>query len=145
VVIAERRLRPDDHLFAGRRGGVMHPNNSRKRIWVPAVVDAGLQDPLPTRHALRHGAVAIWIAAGEVDRTSWLVGLRIGIRPPFTRCMATWFRQDDSRAALQRFFPLSADAMGPRHACVVAAVQATIQGEVRSHCPTFSEDAVGKV
>jgi integrase len=67
VLIAERRLGPDDHLFAGRRGGVMRPNNWRKRIWVAAVVEAGLQDPLPTPHVLRHGAVAIWIAAGEVD------------------------------------------------------------------------------
>jgi integrase len=45
----------------------MTPDNWRSRIWRPAVERAGIADPQPTPHSLRHTAVALWIAAG-VDR-----------------------------------------------------------------------------
>ena len=42
----------------------MSPDNWRARVWRPAVERAGLADPKPTPHALRHTAVALWIGAG---------------------------------------------------------------------------------
>lgn len=62
--IDERGLGLDDWLFAGPRGGPMDPAAWRARVWRPAVDDAGLADPQPTPHALRHTAVALWIGAG---------------------------------------------------------------------------------
>ena len=67
AMIDERGLGPNDWLFTGRDGGPMTPDNWRSRTWRPAVERAGICDPQPTPHALRHTAVAIWIAAG-VDR-----------------------------------------------------------------------------
>jgi integrase len=67
AMIDERGLGPNDWLFTGRDGGPMTPDNWRSRIWRPAVERAGIADPQPTPHSLRHTAVAIWIAAG-VDR-----------------------------------------------------------------------------
>ena len=65
--IARLGLGPDDLVWAGRRGGPLRPNNFRDRFWGPAVAAAGLAEPLPTPHALRHTAVARWIAAGVTD------------------------------------------------------------------------------
>ena len=62
--IDERGLSLDDWLFAGPHGGPMSPDNWRARVWRPAVERAGLADPKPTPHALRHTAVALWIGAG---------------------------------------------------------------------------------
>jgi len=67
AMIDQRGLGPNDWLFTGRDGGPMTPDNWRSRIWRPAVERAGIADPQPTPHSLRHTAVAIWIAAG-VDR-----------------------------------------------------------------------------
>jgi len=67
AMIDERGLGPNDWMFTGRDGGPMTPDNWRSRIWRPAVERAGICDPQPTPHSLRHTAVAIWIAAG-VDR-----------------------------------------------------------------------------
>jgi len=67
AMIDQRCLGPNDWLFTGRDGGPMTPDNWRSRIWRPAVERAGIADPQPTPHSLRHTAVAIWIAAG-VDR-----------------------------------------------------------------------------
>jgi integrase len=64
VHIDERGLSLDDWLFSGRRGGPMDPAVWRSRVWRPAVERAGLADPKPTPHALRHTAVALWIGAG---------------------------------------------------------------------------------
>jgi integrase len=55
MLIAERRLRPDDHLFAGRRGGGDASQQLEQTEWVPAVLDAGLKDPLPTERSSRWG------------------------------------------------------------------------------------------
>lgn len=66
--LAERRSvlehGPDDFVWQGPRGGVLRPNAFRGRFWKPAIALAGLADPQPTPHALRHTAVAHWIAAG---------------------------------------------------------------------------------
>jgi integrase len=67
AMIDERGSGPNDWLFTGRDGGPMTPDNWRSRIWRPAVERAGIADPQPTPHSLRHTAVALWIAAG-VDR-----------------------------------------------------------------------------
>jgi integrase len=56
---------PDEApVFVGSKGGQLRPNAFRARVWRPAVLAAGLDTPLPTPHALRHTAVAHWIAAG---------------------------------------------------------------------------------
>ncbi len=67
TMIDERGLGPNDWLFTGRDGGAMTPGNWRNRTWAEAVTKARIADPQPTPHALRHTAVALWIAAG-VDR-----------------------------------------------------------------------------
>ncbi len=64
AMIDERGLRPDDWLFTGRIGGAMTPGNWRNRTWAAAVTKTRIVDPQPTPHALRHTAVALWIAAG---------------------------------------------------------------------------------
>jgi integrase len=65
--VAERlepfRGDPDGFVF-GRDGAPLRPTNYRNRVWRPAVARAGLCAPEPTPHALRHTAVAHWIAAG---------------------------------------------------------------------------------
>jgi integrase len=58
------RGHPDGYVFAAPGGGPLRPNNFRARAWRPAVAVAGLAEPPPTPHALRHSAVAHWIAAG---------------------------------------------------------------------------------
>jgi integrase len=111
--IAQRRLGPDDYLFVGRRGGVMRPNNWRKRIWVPAVLEAGLDDPLPTPHALRHGAVALWIAAGEVDE--YRLARWLGHRNPATvHKMYGHLIPQDTTSTTNRMSELRAEALKAR-------------------------------
>lgn len=58
------RGEPDGFVFTSPRGGPLRPAAFRSRVWRPAVVAAGLSEPLPTPHSLRHAAVAHWIAAG---------------------------------------------------------------------------------
>jgi integrase len=65
--IARRHLRPDDLVFQGKRGGALRPSLFRQRVFKPAMQAGGLAEPLPTPHALRHTAVAHWIAAGVTD------------------------------------------------------------------------------
>lgn len=68
--IARRRLSPDSFLFTGPKGAPLQTGNFRRRVWNPAVSVAGLEGVTP--HAMRHTAVAHWIAAGvdfyEVSR-----------------------------------------------------------------------------
>jgi len=66
-MISERGLRAHDWLFSGTRGAPMDPAVWRARVWRPAVRKAELAEPLPTPHALRHTAVALWIAAGVTE------------------------------------------------------------------------------
>lgn len=56
-----------DLLFGGPRGGPFDPRNFRDRVFNPAVEAAGLAEPLPTPHALRHTAISRWIAGGTTD------------------------------------------------------------------------------
>lgn len=62
--LEERRAAPGELVFRGRDGGPLRPTAFRSRVWRPAVAAAGLAEPAPTPHALRHTAVAHWIAAG---------------------------------------------------------------------------------
>lgn len=62
--IADRGLGPNAWLFAGERGAGLRPNTWRARRWVPAVEAAGLPDPQPHPHAMRHTAIAAWLASG---------------------------------------------------------------------------------
>jgi integrase len=51
-----------DLVFAAPAGGPVRPSLFRRRVWKPAVTEAGLA---PLRlHDLRHTAVAFWIEAG---------------------------------------------------------------------------------
>jgi integrase len=52
----------DGILFPGDKGGYVHGEHFRTKIWHPAVERAGLAPLRP--HDLRHTAVALWIAAG---------------------------------------------------------------------------------
>lgn len=58
---------PDDFVWATPTGAALRPKSWRSRVWRPAVIRAGLADPQPTPHTLRHTAVALWIAAGTTD------------------------------------------------------------------------------
>ena len=60
----EMRGAADGFVFSGPDGGPLRPTNFRGRVWRPAVERAGLSVPEPTPHALRHTAIAHWIAAG---------------------------------------------------------------------------------
>lgn len=81
--IAERGLRPDDFLFAGVRGGTMRPTNWRSRVFDEAVEQSGIEDhDRVTPHSLRHGAVALWIAAGVID--PYKLSRWLGHRSPAT-------------------------------------------------------------
>jgi integrase len=54
-------------LFPGPDGGMLHPNPFRSRFWLPAVQEAGLNQPglAPvTPHDLRHTCAAMLIAEG---------------------------------------------------------------------------------
>jgi len=62
--IESRGLGRDDWLFPGERGGPLRPGNWRTRVWLPALEAAGLTDPQPTPHSLRHTAIAAWLASG---------------------------------------------------------------------------------
>jgi integrase len=62
-------------LFLGRDGGVLRPNNFRRRHFDPAVVRAGLT-PL-TPHDLRHTAASFFIAEGA---NPWMLAEILGHR-----------------------------------------------------------------
>ena len=63
--IAERRLGPDDLLFATREGTPISRNTFRTRIWLPAVQASGVAFAVRV-HDLRH-AHASWLLAGGSD------------------------------------------------------------------------------
>jgi hypothetical protein len=54
--------RPTDDVFRAPAGGPLRINRFRYRMWLPAVMAAGLRGL--RIHDLRHTAVALWIAAG---------------------------------------------------------------------------------
>lgn len=72
----------DAPLFAGPRGGLVHPSNFAVRVWRPAVLSA-FADPVAAidrsrrpkllalrRHDLRHTAASLWLAAGVPHKTA---------------------------------------------------------------------------
>jgi len=60
--LAQHIPAPDEGLVVtGRDGGRVRSENWRKRVWLPAVKRAGLQDPQPTPHDLRH-TYGSWLA-----------------------------------------------------------------------------------
>ncbi len=61
----ERNISPDDLLFSGPKGGPLVPSIYRRRVFGPAVRAAGLAEPWPTPHSLRHTAISLWIATGQ--------------------------------------------------------------------------------
>ncbi len=63
--ITERRLGPDDLLFATREGTPISRNTFRTRIWRPAVAKSGVDFAVRV-HDLRH-AHASWLLAGGSD------------------------------------------------------------------------------
>lgn len=65
--IAERELGRNSYLFQGNGGQPLDADNWRRRVFRPAVERAGLGGPKVTPHALRHTAIAHWIAAGVTD------------------------------------------------------------------------------
>jgi len=66
--ITERRLGPDDLLFATREGTPISRNTFRTRIWRPAVAASGIDFDVRV-HDLRH-AHASWLLAGGSDLRS---------------------------------------------------------------------------
>jgi integrase len=54
----------DDLLFTDSRGGPLRASNFRNRVFKPACVRAGLDQPHPTIHDLRHTCASLMIADG---------------------------------------------------------------------------------
>jgi integrase len=55
---------PEALLFPDTDGGPMRRSNWRRRVWVPALRRAGIAEPLPRVHDLRHTAAALAIQTG---------------------------------------------------------------------------------
>jgi len=53
-----------DLVFLSPEGRPARARHLRDRMWMPALEIAGLEDPQPTFHSLRHTAIAHWIEAG---------------------------------------------------------------------------------
>jgi integrase len=66
--IADRRLKPDDLLFATREGTPISRNTFRTRAWLPAIEKSGVDFDVRV-HDLRH-AHASWLLAGGSDLKS---------------------------------------------------------------------------
>jgi integrase len=55
-------------VFGGPRGSYLNRHNFYNRVWVPARAGAGLPDPQPRVHNLRHTAVSLAIKTGAHAR-----------------------------------------------------------------------------
>ncbi len=55
---------PSGLVFAGPKDAPLNRTNFRNRIWLPALKAAGIAQPWPRVHDLRHTAVALAIATG---------------------------------------------------------------------------------
>ena len=93
---------PDDRLvFVGRDGGRVRSENWRKRVWLPAVKRAKLQDPQPTPHDLRH-TYGSWL--GEAGMPTSQIAALMGhasLRSVERYVHATEARFDQARDALE--------------------------------------------
>jgi integrase len=54
---------PDGLVFTAEGGGCVRRTNFRRRVWVPALLEAGIE-PLPRVHDLRHSAATLALEAG---------------------------------------------------------------------------------
>jgi len=84
---------PADLIFRAPEGGPVRLASWRKRVWSPAVENAGLEHFTP--HGLRHTAVAFWIAAGAGPKE-----------------IATWAGHSSVSFTLDRYGHLMAGAEG---------------------------------
>lgn len=66
---------PGELVFTMPRGGPLLSRTFSTRYWIPAVIAAGLVDPRPTPHSLRHSH-ASWLLQAGVDIVS--VSRRLG-------------------------------------------------------------------
>jgi integrase len=56
----QKKFPPKNGLvFEGTQGGPIHANNFNKRVWKPALRAAGLSEPFPRPHDLRHTMVSM--------------------------------------------------------------------------------------
>lgn len=51
-------------LFTGADGGQIRRTNFRRRVWIPALQEAGIDQPWPRVHDLRHTTASLAILAG---------------------------------------------------------------------------------
>lgn len=51
-------------VFTAEKGGPIHRTTWRRRVWVPALKKAGIAEPWPRIHDLRHGAASFMISIG---------------------------------------------------------------------------------
>lgn len=54
----------DAYVFLSPHGAPLEPHRFRSRVWNPAVAAAGIPEPRPTPHAIRHTAAKYWLADG---------------------------------------------------------------------------------
>ena len=120
---AERlSLGSEDYVWRGEDGGVLRPRLFRRRVWKPALEIAGLDDPQPTPHSLRHTAVAHWIAAGVTDRLKLmrLAGHQSTAIIDTIYGHLLPFETTEERAALSAMRAAAVAKAGPRHLRVVS-------------------------
>ena len=55
---------PDGLVFTAAEGGTVRRTNLRRRVWAPTLQRAGLADPQPRIHDLRHTCASLAIAYG---------------------------------------------------------------------------------
>jgi integrase len=63
----ERPPAPDDLVFCGKRGTPIDGDDFRRRVFAPALVQAGL-DPATRIHDLRHTSASLYLASGATVR-----------------------------------------------------------------------------
>ncbi len=93
--------RPEDLVFQSPDGYAVRAGLFRRRIWLPAVKDAGLS---PLRiHDLRHTAVSLWIAEGTHPNQVAVVAGHTSVSVVLDRYGHLYPHQDDSLVeALER-------------------------------------------
>ncbi len=86
-------------VFTGPEGGPLRRTNWRRRVWRPALGRAGIAEPLPRPHDLRHTAAALAIAAGAHPKGVQAMLGHSSITSPWT---ATATSSPASRSSLPR-------------------------------------------
>ena len=62
--LGEKHWAHNSFVFTAPKGGPVRRSLFRTRVWDPAVRAAGIAEPLPRVHDLRHSAAAVAIQAG---------------------------------------------------------------------------------